>query len=96
MDLNYGIKPYLWVNPKVDTWIRQTDGQMLLDNTFDPANPKNQVRLAEICDEIYKIPEFKNVYCPMGSFRGWFKAKHPRLWPVPEKLFHKLYAEFVF
>ena len=52
MDINYGILPELWTNPKVDSWIRQTDGQIVLDQEFDPAN--NQVRLVNICQELRK------------------------------------------
>lgn len=96
MDLNYGIQPSLWTNPKVDKWIRQTDGQIVLDTDFDPAKPENQIRLAQICEELESIKDFQNVFCPMSMFKTWFQSHHPRLWPCPQSLFHKYYAEFVF
>ena len=41
VDLIFGIKPELWMDPKVSVWAQNPSGRIQLDTNFDPALREN-------------------------------------------------------
>lgn len=88
VDLNFGIKPKLWMDPSVSVWAQNPSGRIQLDTNFNPALRDNQYRLLSICDEIALKPELIQLDCPIYNFRNYLRDVHKIRFPVPEKEFH--------
>ena len=53
--------------------------------------------MVEVCEELEKIPEFKNLVCNMSRFKKWLLAEkiiEPDGFPVPEEKFNEYFIHY--
>ena len=53
--------------------------------------------MVEVCEELEKIPEFKNLVCNMSRFKKWLLAEkiiETDGFPVPEEKFNEYFIHY--
>lgn len=76
MDLNFGVKKTLWIDPQQSIWSSDLKemGVLQLDTNFEPAKRENQYRMLEICKELEESTEnLVSIDCPIKSFKNYLQ-----------------------
>ena len=91
----YGIKPYLQLDPSMDQWRGQSEGNLIRDLSFQPE--KQQKELLTLCDayEAYAEKNFRLLHCFPRRLAQWLEEQGIE-YPVPESDFHAHALKFFY